>query len=94
MPLPFEEHPFTGGALQTNGRIPWFQRFCQPWHERHVLKILYWDMVRQILKHKGHCVIILGGAHDLTDNVRRLGKGNVGLIVVTTRGYQKHAVEE
>ena len=47
-------------------------------------------MVRQMLKHQGHCIIILGGAHDLTDNVKRLGNGNTGLIVVTTRAFRKH----
>lgn len=49
-------------------------------------------MVGRILKAKSTPIVVLGGAHDLRDNVRRLGKG-VGLIVVTTKQYQKVAEE-
>ena len=48
-------------------------------------------MVRQVLRTGGNAVVILGGAHDLSDNIRRLGNGRLGLITVTTRAYRKHA---
>lgn len=38
-------------------------------------------------------VVVLGGAHDLTDNVKRLGGGKVGLIVVTTQAFRRFAEE-
>lgn len=43
-----------------------------------------------MIKTEANAIIVLGGAHDLADNVRRLGKGT-GLIVITTRAYQKFA---
>ena len=48
-------------------------------------------MVRRVLQTGGNAVVILGGAHDLSDNVSRLGNGRLGLITVTTRAYRKHA---
>jgi hypothetical protein len=32
-------------------------------------------------------VIVLGGGHDLSDSVRRVGGGTVEYLRVTTRGY-------
>jgi len=53
------------------------------------------DHMVQLMRQSGDsCILILGGAHDLTDNVRRLGRGKLGLIVVTTKAYQRHAVVE
>lgn len=50
-------------------------------------------IVRQMLKTGKTAVVVLGGAHDLTDNVKRLGGGKVGLIVVTTQAYRRFAEE-
>jgi hypothetical protein len=41
------------------------------------------EIVRKV---GGGCVLILGGAHDLSDNIERLGK-KIGYIVVTPQGY-------
>ena len=46
-------------------------------------------IVRQMLNTGQTAVVVLGGAHDLTDNVKRLSNGNTGLIVVTTRAFRK-----
>lgn len=50
-------------------------------------------IVRQMLKTGKSAVVVLGGAHDLTNNVKRLGGGQVGLIVVTTQAYRQFAEE-
>jgi hypothetical protein len=38
--------------------------------------------------------VVLGGAHDLTDNVRRYAGGLCEHVRVTSRGYQGFAEEE
>lgn len=43
-------------------------------------------MVRQLLT-QPVSVVIMGGDHDLADNVRRIGDGACELIVVTPKGY-------
>lgn len=48
-------------------------------------------MVRQLLKVSGVATIVLGGGHDLADNVRRMAPGEATLVVVTTRRYQRVA---
>lgn len=48
-------------------------------------------IVRRVLQTDRNAIVILGGAHDLSDNIRRLGNGRLGLITVTTRAYRKHA---
>jgi hypothetical protein len=42
------------------------------------------------LKHGGTCVLVLGGAHDLSDNIKRLSKA-CGYIVVTPKGGLREA---
>jgi hypothetical protein len=44
-------------------------------------------MVGQALAHGPVAVIILGGSHDLSPSVRRLGKGKCEYLRVTLRGY-------
>jgi len=44
--------------------------------------------VRILLRGNRVSVILLGGAHDLADNVRRLAEGKVELLVVETQGYR------
>ncbi len=48
-------------------------------------------VVRQMLDVDGVSILIFGGGHDFTDNVRRLGQGRTGLIVVATKRYRKVA---
>jgi len=48
--------------------------------------------VKLLLDHGGCAVIILGGAHDLSDNIRRLS-GRCEYIRVTTRRWREFAVE-
>lgn len=72
--------------LQPDGRLRRVSREAIEKREDH--------MVKQMLKISGSSIIVLGGAHDLSDNVKRLGEDRVGLIVVTTRGYLKHAEDE
>lgn len=49
--------------------------------------------VREMIRTNRPAVLILGGGHDLTDNVKRLGEGKVGLIIVTTKQYSAAADE-
>jgi hypothetical protein len=42
--------------------------------------------VRAVLDNGPFALIVLGGAHDLSDSVRRLGGGHCEYIRVTTRG--------
>ena len=46
-------------------------------------------IVRRLVDSEGCKLLILGGAHDLSDNVARLGKGNVELIVVDTQAWER-----
>lgn len=48
-------------------------------------------VIRQMLGVDGVSILVFGGAHDFADNVRRIGQGKVGLIVVTTKRYRKVA---
>ena len=48
-------------------------------------------MVKLMQQASESCIIILGGAHNLADNVRRLSRGQLGLIVVTSKAYHRHA---
>jgi len=43
-------------------------------------------IVRNLLKRGGDCLLVLGGAHDLTDNIRRLSN-DCGYVVVTPKGW-------
>jgi len=43
-------------------------------------------IVRNLLKQQGTVYLVLGGAHDLSDNIKRLSK-DCGYIVVTPKGY-------
>ena len=45
--------------------------------------------VRALLEHEGLSVVILGGGHDLTDNLKRLGEGRCEYVQVETRGYRR-----
>jgi hypothetical protein len=45
--------------------------------------------VRAALKGGPVAVIVLGGAHNLTESVRRVGGGAVEYLRVTTRGYRQ-----
>lgn len=47
--------------------------------------------VEVLLKHGGVVVVVLGGRHDLTDSVRRLGGGRTEYVRVTTKKYRKVA---
>jgi hypothetical protein len=44
-------------------------------------------MVAEALKHGPVAVIVLGGDHDLTESVRKLGQGGCEYLRVTLRGY-------
>ncbi len=48
-------------------------------------------VIRQMLGVDGVSILVFGGAHDFAENVRRIGQGKVGLIVVTTKRYRKVA---
>ena len=48
-------------------------------------------VVRQMLGVDGVSILVFGGAHDFADNVRRIGQGKTGLIVVTTKRYRRAA---
>lgn len=48
-------------------------------------------IVRNLIKQGGVWVLILGGGHNLSDNVRRVGKGDCEYIRVTTMGYATRA---
>jgi hypothetical protein len=45
--------------------------------------------VRTLLKAGKFAFVILGGAHDLHDNIVRLSDGNCEYVVVTTRSYRR-----
>jgi hypothetical protein len=45
-------------------------------------------IVRNLLKYEGTVYLVLGGAHDLSDNIKRLSK-DCGYIVVTPKGYSE-----
>jgi len=42
--------------------------------------------VRNLLKRGGTCVLVLGGADDLSDNIKRLSK-DCGYVVVTPKRW-------
>lgn len=46
-------------------------------------------MIRQLRNHKGVAIVVLGGAHDLSNNVPKGTK----LVVVTVKGYRKASGE-
>jgi hypothetical protein len=48
-------------------------------------------VVRQMLSVDGVSILVFGGAHNFADNVRRIGQGKIGLIVVATNRYRKAA---
>ncbi len=48
-------------------------------------------VIRQMLGVDGVSILVFGGAHDFADNVRRIGQGKIGLLVVTTKRYRKVA---
>ena len=48
-------------------------------------------VIRQMLGVDGVSILVFGGAHDFTENVRWIGQGKFGLIVVTTKRYQNVA---
>ena len=50
-------------------------------------------MVQTLLETEGVKVLILGGAHDLSDNVRRIGSKDVELIVVEVQAYEQEAAQ-
>lgn len=43
-------------------------------------------IVRNLTKRGGTCVLVLGGAHDLSDNIKRLCR-DCGYVVVTPKGW-------
>jgi hypothetical protein len=45
--------------------------------------------VNGVLEKGAFGLIVLGGAHDLSDNVRRLGQGRCEYIRVTTRRFKE-----
>ena len=45
--------------------------------------------VARVLKKRFFGLIVLGGSHDLSDNVRRLGQGRCEYIRVTTRRFKE-----
>lgn len=51
-------------------------------------------IVRQLLKAADVATVVLGGGHNLTDNVKRLADGKATLIVITTRAYLRIAQEQ
>ena len=48
-------------------------------------------VIQRLLKAKGVRLLIFGGGHDFADNVKRLSRGQCGLIVVTTNRYRRAA---
>jgi hypothetical protein len=56
-------------------------------HDRDRVRAREDAMVRAVLERKGIVVIILGGNHDLSGSVRRLGQGRVDYVRVTTQAY-------
>jgi hypothetical protein len=48
-------------------------------------------IVRAATRREGVAVIILGGGHNLSDSVRRVGGGRCEYIRVTTRRFREHA---
>ena len=49
--------------------------------------------VKAVLDKGGFGLIVLGGAHDLSDNVRRLGQERCEYIRVTTSQYKQFSQE-
>lgn len=49
------------------------------------------EMLKILLKGQGIKVILLGGGHDLTDNLKRMKLDSVGYVRVGTRRYQRIA---
>jgi len=49
--------------------------------------------VKAVLEKGGFGLIVLGGAHDMSDNVRRLGQGRCEYIRVTTSRYKQFSQE-
>jgi hypothetical protein len=54
--------------------------------DRKVIEAREDAIVRNLLKEQGTLYLVLGGAHDLSDNIKRLSK-TCGYIVVTPKGY-------
>lgn len=50
--------------------------------------------VRTVLDHGPFALVILGGAHDLSESVKRLGKGGCEYIRVTTKQFQAFGSQE
>ena len=50
-------------------------------------------IVKNVLKEGSFGLVILGGDHDLSENVRRLGEGKCEYVGVTTKRYREAARE-
>ncbi len=72
--------------LDEDGRVRKVTEIAREKREDH--------MIRTVLKAKGVALVVLGGAHDLTDNVRELATGKTTLIVVTTKQYAQASREK
>lgn len=52
------------------------------------------EMIKSLLKGQGIKVIMLGGGHDLTDNLKRMKLDSVLYVRVGTKGYEKVVKDE
>ena len=50
-------------------------------------------IVKNVLKEGAFGLVILGGDHDLSENVRRLGEGKCEYVRVTTKRFRETAGE-
>ena len=50
-------------------------------------------IVKELLKSKGKVILMLGGGHDLTDNIKRLSK-DCGYTVFTPKGYPRKSAPD
>jgi hypothetical protein len=82
--LPLEDSNLLGQAkpVTPDGKMKYYPEKVQARRD---------GQVKAALENGAFSLIILGGSHDLSDSVRRLGKGTCEYIQVTTHRYQQIA---
>lgn len=80
LPLEDESAYAAANPVGENGTVEFDAERNEKWEDAQA---------KNLLAKQGVVVVILGGAHDLTDNLRRLGDGDVQYVQVETKAYSR-----
>ena len=84
LPLEDEEPLNAANPVTADGQVRFDALKLQARHDA---------IVKNVLKEGSFGLMILGGDHDLSENVRRLGRGRYEYVRVTTKRYREAAGE-